>query len=317
MKKIVTHLLIGSSLLLLTGCQSASKQQESQKEEKVSMTQVVEKINDDKLYAAEALLEQMEKQGDKNASNTLDALHDFQEASDELRRGNFKDAKRLVAEVQKEAECAALQDKAAQLEEEEEEIDKEEQNVQNEKTERDEKEENQSHNEHLTNKKTESLHEYSNAEKESMSASFLQWAIPRAQTAKMAVTDAYNVHGASSAEDIYINTPDGKVLVEGNGNNGEYVAEAVAGLLFCYTKNGETGSLTLGNSTASLFNNVALNRKANKYILASNGVVYEAKGTGSQLVGYGGFCQGSYSDGVTWIVSEDTAAQAEASRLLS
>lgn len=315
MKPWQTMLLLSSSLFILTGCQTkeTSTQQSDYKESAdISMNDVNDKINDDKFYSAIDLLEQLEKQGNKEASDLIDQLHDYQESEDELRRGNFKDATRLVDDVMEETNSAALKDKAAQLKED---ITEQEEDVQKEKEARDAKEERTSHDENSTSKQ--SVHEYSSTEKENISTDFLQWAIPRAQTAKMAVTDAYNIHGASGTEDVYINTPDGKVLIEGDGNSGDYVAEAVAGLLFCYTNNGETGNLTLGPSTASLFNNVALHRKANKYILASNGVVYEAKGTGSQLIGYGGLSQGTNYDGTTWIVSEDTAAQAEVSQLLS
>lgn len=319
MKKGIIQGAVLLSLLTLAGCGANSTEEtksssevssktESSKESNVSMETVEEKINNEDWNQALQQLEELENQGDKKAKGYIAEIKEFQKVKDLYRKGKYAEAKKALGKLK--ATLPALKDQKDQLSDKiSEKLAQEQEKTNTEKATTQNK--NQS--------KTITPKSYSMGQMEAMNAQFLNWAIPRAQTAKMAVTDAYNVHGAVSADDLYINTPDGKVLIQGNYNPNVYVGEAVAGLIFCHAKDGVTGELPLGGCTATTFENVEMDEMANKYILASNGVVYELKGPADEIVGIGGFNQGSYTTSLSgnWIVSEDAAAQQEAQNILS
>lgn len=319
MKKGIIQGAVLLSLLTLAGCGANSTEEtksssevssktESSKESNVSMETVEEKINNEDWNQALQQLEELENQGDKKAKGYIAEIKEFQKVKDLYRKGKYAEAKKALGKLK--ATLPALKDQKDQLSDKiSEKLAQEQEKTNTEKATTQNK--NQS--------KTITPKSYSMGQMEAMNAQFLNWAIPRAQTAKMAVTDAYNVHGAVSADDLYINTPDGKVLIQGNYNPNVYVGEAVAGLIFCHAKDGVTGELPLGGCTATTFENVEMDEMANKYILASNGVVYELKGPASEIVGVGGVNQGSNTTSLSgnWIVSEDAAAQQEAQNILS
>lgn len=319
MKKGIIQGAVLLSLLTLAGCGANSTEEtksssevssktESSKESNVSMETVEEKINNEDWNQALQQLEELENQGDKKAKGYIAEIKEFQKVKDLYRKGKYAEAKKALGKLK--ATLPALKDQKDQLSDKiSEKLAQEQEKTNTEKATTQNK--NQS--------KTITPKSYSMGQMEAMNAQFLNWAIPRAKTAKMAVTDAYNVHGAISADDLYINTPDGKVLIQGNYNPNVYVGEAVAGLIFCHAKDGVTGELPLGGCTATTFENVEMDEMANKYILASNGVVYELKGPASEIVGVGGVNQGSNTTSLSgnWIVSEDAAAQQEAQNILS
>lgn len=319
MKKGIIQGAVLLSLLTLAGCGANSTEEtksssevssktESSKESNVSMETVEEKINNEDWNQALQQLEELENQGDKKAKGYIAEIKEFQKVKDLYRKGKYAEAKKALGKLK--ATLPALKDQKDQLSDKiSEKLAQEQEKTNTEKAPTQNK--NQS--------KTITPKSYSMGQMEAMNAQFLNWAIPRAQTAKMAVTDAYNVHGAVSADDLYINTPDGKVLIQGHYNPNIYVGEAVAGLIFCHAKDGVTGELPLGGCTATTFENVEMDEMANKYILASNGVVYELKGPASEIVGVGGVNQGSNTTSLSgnWIVSEDAAAQQEAQNILS
>lgn len=319
MKKGIIQGAVLLSLLTLAGCGANSTEEtksssevssktESSKESNVSMETIEEKINNEDWNQALQQLEELENQGDKKAKGYIAEIKEFQKVKDLYRKGKYAEAKKALGKLK--ASLPALKDQKDQLSDKiSEKLAQEQEKTNTEKVTAQNKNQTKS----ITPKS------YSMGQMEAMNAQFLNWAIPRARTAKMAVTDAYNVHGAVSADDLYINTPDGKVLIQGNYNPNVYVGEAVAGLIFCHAKDGVTGELPLGGCTATTFENVEMDEMANKYILASNGVVYELKGPASEIVGVGGVNQGSSTTSLSgnWIISEDAAAQQEAQNILS
>lgn len=322
MKKGIIQGAVLLSLLTLAGCGANSTEEtksssevssktESSKESNISMETIEEKINNEDWNQALQQLEELENQGDKKAKGYIAEIKEFQKVKDLYRKGKYAEAKKALGKLK--ASLPALKDQKDQLSDKISEKLAQEQ----EKQEKTNTEKVTAQNKNQT--KSITPKSYSMGQMEAMNAQFLNWAIPRARTAKMAVTDAYNVHGAVSADDLYINTPDGKVLIQGNYNPNVYVGEAVAGLIFCHAKDGVTGELPLGGCTATTFENVEMDEMANKYILASNGVVYELKGPASEIVGVGGVNQGSNTTSLSgnWIISEDAAAQQEAQNILS
>lgn len=129
---------------------------------------------------------------------------------------------------------------------------------------------------------------YSFEEQRSITNEFIDWAGERAEIGGMAVNGAYFTHGASGRGDWYAKTTEGQyILVQRqdpsiNIEDNTYIAHAVGGVVFYYSKFGTTGLTDEINdkdnnpSTATGFSQVAnTDKPIVKYLLADNGIVYE------------------------------------------
>ncbi|MBP1042680.1 hypothetical protein I6N95_16815 [Vagococcus sp. BWB3-3] len=176
---------------------------------------------------------------------------------------------------------------------------------------------------------------YTFEEQLEISDKFLTWASERAAMGGMAVNGAYFNHGASGRGDWYAKTPEGQYILMQrqdptiNIEKNKYLANAIGGVVFYYSKFGTTGVTNEINdqennpSTATGFSQVAiLDQPIVKYLLTDNGFVYEFKSNGAFSDGFyvtdddGDF---DYWPGeqVPFIVSEDKVAQDELQRILA
>src|SRR5699024_3166025 len=123
---------------------------------------------------------------------------------------------------------------------------------------------------------------YSDKEKSAMQQEFLDWAVSRAKTGDLAVSNRYFDHGAAGQGDWFAETPDGEIQVQENeaGIPGydAFAIHALGGVVF-YTSSGQVTGYdedTEKASTAEGYSKVADDSQSiNKYLLADNGVVYE------------------------------------------
>lgn len=168
---------------------------------------------------------------------------------------------------------------------------------------------------------------YTEAEKQAITTAFSDWAENRAAIGGMALNDAYFDHGASGLGDWYAVTENGqRLLVQRQDPNinispDAYIGEALGGVVFYTSKNGAVGYSNEINdpnnqpSTAAGFSKVAnLEKPIVKYLLGSNGVVYEFQSSGAFSDGfYETSDQGDFNywptTQVPFKVSEDAAAQ--------
>lgn len=320
MKKIPLLLSV-AALFTLSACTQSEQKSESTKNEtaaessvdeqtKESLSTIEDALTQKNYYQAEEQLTKYLQQhpDDTTAQNIQKQLTQFQKGKEAFNKENLAQAKTYFSKVETSSGSSVLKDQANQWLEK---INKEQQsNVTSKKTSP----------QKSSTSPTIPIGSVSESEKEKINQQFYEWAIPRAKTAHMVVTDAYNVHGAVTADDIYMETPDGKVLVQSftKTNEKDYVAEAIGGVVFMYSTNDSTGAFTPGETTATFFKNVNPNKIAHKYILASNGKVYELIAKAEDVIGMGGFVQAGYKMGATerWIVSKDAAAQAEWNQLI-
>ncbi|WP_265455161.1 hypothetical protein [Enterococcus sp. HY326] len=177
---------------------------------------------------------------------------------------------------------------------------------------------------------------YSEAEKQAITETFLTWADSRAKTAGMAVNSNYFDHGASGIGDWYAVTSDGLIQVQQQSENelpgyNAFPLHSLGGIVWYYSVNGVTGITDEVDdpqnspSTAVGFSNVADSQQPfTKYILADNGVVYEAQTSsafsdGFYVAGDDGNLYTYYSpeSQLVFQKSQDTAAQTELQSILS
>lgn len=173
---------------------------------------------------------------------------------------------------------------------------------------------------------------YSETEKQAIATAFSDWAENRAAIGGMALNDAYFNHGASGLGDWYAETENGqRILVQRQDPNinvspDAYVGEALGGVVFYTSKYGTVGYSNEINdpnnqpSTAAGFSKVAnLEKPIVKYLLGSNGVVYEFQSNGSFSDGFSETSdQGDFkATQVSFKVSEDAAAQQTLQTILS
>lgn len=174
--------------------------------------------------------------------------------------------------------------------------------------------------------------QYTDAEKQAIATAFSDWAENRAAIGGMALNNVYFNHGASGLGDWYAETENGqRILVQRQDPNinvspDAYVGEALGGVVFYTSKNGAVGYSNEINdpnnqpSTAAGFSKVAnLEKPIVKYLLGSNGVVYEFQSNGSFSDGFSETSdQGDFKTAqVLFKVSEDTAAQQTLQTILS
>ncbi|MHC5372741.1 hypothetical protein ACYSNU_02970 [Enterococcus sp. LJL120] len=183
---------------------------------------------------------------------------------------------------------------------------------------------------------TTTIRVYSEAEKQAITETFLNWADSRAETAGMAVNSNYFNHGASGIGDWYAVTSDGLIQVQQQSENGlpgydSFPLHSLGGIVWYYSVNGVTGITDEVDdpqnspSTAVGFSNVADSQQPfTKYILADNGVVYEAQTSsafsdGFYVAGDDGDLYSYYSpeSQLVFQKSQDTAAQTELQSILS
>lgn len=169
--------------------------------------------------------------------------------------------------------------------------------------------------------------QYTNDEKQAIATAFSDWAENRAAIGGMALNDAYFDHGASGVGDWYAVVDNGqRLLVQRqdpniNVSQDAYIGEALGGVVFYTSKNGTVGYSNELNdpknqpSLAAGFSQVAnLDKPIVKYLLGSNGVVYEFQSSGSFSDGfYETSDQGDFNywptTQVPFKISEDAAAQ--------
>ncbi|SCB90900.1 hypothetical protein [Weissella bombi] len=165
-------------------------------------------------------------------------------------------------------------------------------------------------------------------QKQSINASFLDWASQRAEIGNMAVNDEYFNHGAAGRGDWYANTPDGEIQVQDLNNPGQqaFPIHAIGGCVFLIMKNGTTGKQEdVVQSTANGYSDSGdMSKPVTKYVLGDNGKVYELQAMGYEMSVTSGF--GEYQDDGTrgtfkpdsdFIVSKDQAAQDELQKLIN
>lgn len=176
---------------------------------------------------------------------------------------------------------------------------------------------------------------YTEEEKRAITNTFTEWAGKRAAIGGMALTDHYFDHGASGRGDWYAVTEDGKyILVQRqdptiNISDEVYSAESLGGVVFYTSKKGTVGFSDEINaaenmpSLAAGFNEVADRQKPIvKYMLGSNGIVYEFQSNGSFTDGfYVTDDQGRFdywpTEQFPFKISEDVDAQSELQAILS
>lgn len=168
-----------------------------------------------------------------------------------------------------------------------------------------------------------SQRQYSDKEKKAMQQEFLDWAVSRAKTGGLAVSDRYFDHGAAGRGDWFAVTPDGEIQVQQNEENlpgfDAFDIHALGGVVFYTSAKGVKGldKNAWEASTAEGYSNLADDSQTiHKYLLGDNGVVYELIGHVAKTSFSTGF--GEYSDdgqskdstnGSVFKVSEDQDAQ--------
>lgn len=172
----------------------------------------------------------------------------------------------------------------------------------------------------------------SNDDKIAITNEFYVWATNQAKKGDMAITTLYFNHGAAGRGDWYADTPDGKMLVQDNGQDlpgsDAFPIDLIGGMLFFYALDGTVGHDDKINSGATADGytlNLDVSLPASKYILGDNGVVYEfKKAAGDGLSTGSGFAEcnddGSFNTNyppTPLIVSEDGAAQAKLHELIA
>lgn len=173
---------------------------------------------------------------------------------------------------------------------------------------------------------------YSEEEKRAILQEFIDWASYRAEIGGMVVSDHYLGHGASGAGDWYANTENGEMQVQdiGQGIPGydQFSIHLLGGVVF-YTSIEELYGYDSRPGIESIA--VGFHRLANpnmpvtRYLLGDDGIIYELKGTLTELGSFhGGY--GLYEeDGSKAInsssdifeVSKDTDAQERYMEILS
>lgn len=173
-------------------------------------------------------------------------------------------------------------------------------------------------------------HSFSAHEKEKINQRFYDWATERAKIGNMASSPLFFNHGSGGSGDWFGQTPDGKILVQNEGNPGKesFPIEALGGLLFFTALDGTTGhdEKILSSSIAEGYSrNLDPEFPSSKYILGDNGIVYEYKKPAGELLGAGeGFIEcddlGTISEIPSkehFIISEDQAAQSKLKELIA
>ena len=176
---------------------------------------------------------------------------------------------------------------------------------------------------------------YTNVEKQSITNQFTEWAGKRAAIGGMALNNRYFDHGASGRGDWYAVTEEGKYILvqrqDPNINLSEevYSADSLGGVVFYSSKEGAIGfsnEINESKNTPSLatgFNEIAnMQKPIVKYMLGSDGIVYEFQSNGSFSDGfYVTDDQGNFDYWPTkqlpFKISEDTDAQSELKAILS
>lgn len=161
---------------------------------------------------------------------------------------------------------------------------------------------------------------FSDAQKEQINQAFLDWASERAKIGNMAVSPWYFDHGSDEAADWVANTPDGKVLVQDVQNDaGSYEIQALGGVIFYTSRDGTTGldnRLQSGSFADGYSTNMDFSKSSSKYLLGSNGVVYELKNSSGRISPDTGFGQRGNETSLSFTRSSDSAAQAELKKLI-
>lgn len=171
---------------------------------------------------------------------------------------------------------------------------------------------------------------YSYEEKQAIENQFTQWAGKRAAIGGMALNNRYFDHGAGGIGDWYAVTTSGEyILVQRESvptSSDMYTTEALGGVVFYTSKFGTLGysneieDSSNNPSTATGYTGVAnLEKPITKYMLGSNGVVYEYQSSGSFSDGfYEVDDQGRFNTGQAYFYkSGDVAAQNELQRILA
>lgn len=169
----------------------------------------------------------------------------------------------------------------------------------------------------------------SKKENKEINNAFFKWTARRAQIGNMAVSKYYFDHGPEDDGQLwYAKTPDGNILIRNASNNyssSDYKLKAIGGVVFYTAQNGTTGKCNaIAHDTNDGDNysddEVDTSKPIDKYLLSSNGIVYECKLDGDKAEPDSGFCIKGDSENDNedneWIISQDKDAQNEYRQLI-